>query len=334
MAEAILLVILLALALYAVLGGADFGAGIAEVWLPREDRAHVDAALLPVWEANHVWLVLAVVLSFVAFPRVFSVASTYLHLPILFVLLGIVARGSAFTFRHYDPGLGALEAWYTWVFRIGSVLAPFFLGVIAAALVQGSLVLDPARGFFAAFVEPWLTWFCAASGVFTCALFAFQGAALLAAERGVGGAALPYLRLSRRLHVAAIASGAWVLLCAYRADLAWFRQLIARPACVIAFVVATSLIPLIAYAFAHGRPWLLRLASGAQLCCVLGAFFGAQYPLLLRHEAGGITLAEAAAPAETLNTLAWALGIGLLLIAPSLVYLLRVYKGQPEKKSL
>lgn len=331
MPEAILAVMLLAAALYAVLGGADFGAGIVEVWLPREDRGRVDAALLPVWEANHVWLVLVAVLAFVAFPSVFSLASTYLHIPILLVLLGIVARGSAFTFRHYDPGPGRLETWYTWAFRFGSMLTPFFLGVIAAALVQGRLVLDPGRGFYAAFVAPWATPFCAATGLFACTLFAFQGAALLAAEQASRGEPLPYLRLSRRLHFAAIAAGALVLAVGYVNELPWLRELVSRPVPLTALVLATALIPVVAYAFGHGRPWLLRVASGAQMVCVLGGFFGAQYPLLLVHEGGGLTVREAAAPAATLETMAWALVIGLLLIVPSLGYLLRVYKAQPKQ---
>src|SRR4051812_37616275 len=103
MAELVLLVMLVSITLYAVLGGADFGAGMIELFLGRNGTKHVDAALLPVWEANHVWLVLLIVLAFVGFPQLYSVVSTFLHVPILLVLLGIVARGSAFTFRHYDP---------------------------------------------------------------------------------------------------------------------------------------------------------------------------------------------------------------------------------------
>ena len=331
MAEIVLTVMLVAAVLYAVLGGADFGAGIIEFFLPSAEREHVDAALLPVWEANHVWLVLVAVLSFVAFPQVFSVVSTYLHIPILLVLLGIVARGSAFTFRHYDPQPGPLVPWYTWAFRGGSVLTPLFLGIIAGAIVQGRITLDPRPDFYAAFVAPWNTPFCWAVGAFTCALFAFQGAALLAAEQGEHGSPLPYVRVARVAHLAAIVAGAFVVLAAYRENLAWLREFPRRPVSIAFLVFATVLIPVVARAFQHGRPWLLRLASAAQVLGVLGGFFGALYPVLLVHDQGVLTVHGAAAPASTLRAMLWALGIGLALILPAFAYLLRVYKGQAAR---
>jgi hypothetical protein len=42
--------------------------------------------------ANHVWLILVVVLLFTAFPAAFAAASIALHMPLTLLLLGIVAR--------------------------------------------------------------------------------------------------------------------------------------------------------------------------------------------------------------------------------------------------
>jgi len=136
MAELVLLVLGVAATLYAVLAGADFGAGVLEVFLDDEASHRVDVALAPVWEANHVWLVLVVVLAFVGFPEVYATSTTYLHLPLLGVLLGIVLRGTAFTFRHYDPSPGAWSRAYTMVFRASSLVTPLFLGITAAAVVE------------------------------------------------------------------------------------------------------------------------------------------------------------------------------------------------------
>jgi cytochrome d ubiquinol oxidase subunit II len=327
MAEALLLVMLVAAALYAVLGGADFGVGIIEPWLGPDHQRDVDAAILPVWEANHVWLVLVVVLAFVGFPALFVTVSTYLHLPLLGLLLGIVARGSAFTFRHYDPAPGAaLRSWYSWAFRAGSLLAPLCLGIILAACVQGTLETDAARGAYALFVAPWNTAFCWASGLFVCALFAFQGAALLAAEHAARGAPLPLLRLARRLHAGAVGCGALVLASAAAGEVPWFRALWTQPLGWGSLLVASLLIPLVAYAFHRGRPWLLRLAVGAQVTSVLVGLFGTEYPTLLRLRGFTLSVADAAAPPATLRGLAIAVGIGLLLILPAFAALLRVYK--------
>jgi cytochrome d ubiquinol oxidase subunit II len=347
MAELVLLVLLTSLVLYAVFGGADFGVGIIEPFLPPEARAQVDHALLPVWEANHVWLVIAAVITFVAFPPLFSTIATYLHIPILCLLLGIVARGSAFTFRHYDPASSEANAhhtWYSWVFWGGSVLAPLFLGVMAAALVQGELPDAgqppgniPAASFYACFVAPWNTPLCWLTGLFTVALFAFEGAALLAAERGAERAAtaqgpLPLLLLTRRLHLLAIVMGALVLGWVWLSGLAWIRAFFTRPLSLGCLVLATLLVPVVAWSFREGRVWTLRLATGAQMSAILLGCFGAHFPVLIRFAHGNtLELRDASAPEHTLWPLLIALGVGLALIGPSLVYLFKVFKSEPAR---
>jgi cytochrome bd ubiquinol oxidase subunit II len=323
MAEFVLSVLLLSLVIYAVFGGADFGAGMIEPFVGGE---HVEVALAPVWEANHVWLVLAVVLAFVGFPAFYAQATTQLHLPLLGALLGIVARGTAFTFRHYDPNPGALARWYTVAFRAASMLTPLCLGICIAALAAARFPTVPALGFYAVYVAPWNTAFGWTTGVFVCALFAFEGAALLSAEQALHGLPLPHLPLARLTHALAIASGAVVFVTAYLQKLPWFRQLLASGWSLLALGLGTLLIPVVARAFDHGRPWLLRAASAAQVACVLVGYFAAQFPVLMRLDTQDLTYQRAAAPDATLRTLIWALLVGLALILPSLAYLIRVYK--------
>lgn len=326
MAEFVLIVLLIALVMYAVFGGADFGAGMIEPFIYERD--HIDVALAPVWEANHVWLVLALVLAFVGFPELYALITTHLHLPLLGALLGIVARGTAFTFRHYDPDPGALDPWYTLLFRAGSLLTPLFLGMCMAATAAGRFPTDPSAGFHALYIAPWNTPFCWATGVFVCALFAFEGAALLSAEQALHGLPLPNEGLSRSMHFLAILCGAAVFLTAYMEHIPWLGQLLASGWGVAAMVVATALIPVVARAFDRGHPWLLRCAMVAQVGCVLFGFFAAQFPVLLRLDTRDLTYLDAAAPPATLRALIWALGVGLALIVPGLVYLIRVYKQQ------
>src|SRR5262249_5366166 len=100
------LVMMTALSLYVLMGGADFGGGVWDLLAsgPRRDqqRALIEKALGPIWEANHVWLILVVVLLFAAFPPAFSAITIALHAPLTLFLVGVVFRGSAFTFRTYD----------------------------------------------------------------------------------------------------------------------------------------------------------------------------------------------------------------------------------------
>jgi cytochrome d ubiquinol oxidase subunit II len=330
MAEFVLAVMLVALVLYAVFGGADFGVGIIEPFIRERDG--IDGAIAPVWEANHVWLVLALVLAFVGFPEFYALTTTYLHLPLLGVLFGIVARGTAFTFRHYDPAPGKLAGWYNVAFRAGSVLTPLFLGICMAATASGHFPTDPEAGFYAWYIAPWNTPFAWATGLFVCALFAFEGAALLSAEQALAGLPLPNVGLTRFTHVLAIASGALVFSIAYFENLPWLRELLSSGWALGALTGGTLLIPTVASAFDRGRPWLLRIAMGAQVSCVLFGFFAAQFPVLLRLDTRLLTYQDAMAPAATLRTLIWALIVGLLLILPGFVYLIRAYKANPHAR--
>ena len=88
--------------LYLLLGGADFGAGIIELFSRKSERATTRKtmyeAIGPVWEANHMWLIIAIVILFVGFPIIYTTVSVYLHIPLVCMLLGIIARGTAFVF--------------------------------------------------------------------------------------------------------------------------------------------------------------------------------------------------------------------------------------------
>src|SRR6266550_2499248 len=153
--------IVVALNGYVLLGGADFGGGVWDLFASgsRRDRqrALIAEAIGPIWEANHVWLIIVVVLLFTCFPAAFARLAITLHIPLSLMLIGIVLRGSAFTFRsHYGPGHGqdggeaarASEHWGR-VFAIASVGTPVLLGLCVGALAAGALPV-PGRAGFAA----------------------------------------------------------------------------------------------------------------------------------------------------------------------------------------
>src|SRR2546429_2801094 len=101
--------------LYATFGGADFGAGFWDLTAGgaergRRPRALVDRAIGPVWEANHVWLIFALVVLWTAFPPAFAAVMTTLYIPLGLAALGIVLRGSGFAFRKVAAGLSGKRA--------------------------------------------------------------------------------------------------------------------------------------------------------------------------------------------------------------------------------
>ena len=133
------------------------------------------------WEANHVWLILAVVILFTGFPKAYSVLSVTFHIPLTLMLIGIVLRGCAFTFRHYDAVRDGSQRYYSAIFIASSFLTSLMLGIVAGGMLLG-VSSPPEAGFYVAFVRPWANLFCFAVGVFTCVLFAFLAAVYLVGE--------------------------------------------------------------------------------------------------------------------------------------------------------
>jgi len=173
-------VILAALTAYVLLGGADFGGGVWDLLAsgPRKARQRdlIAHAIGPVWEANHVWLILAIVLLFTCFPRAFATMAVGLHVPLTLMLIGIVLRGSAFVFQSYGGGGGR-------VFATASLVTPVLLGICVGAVASGTVWFGVRDGtFVTSFIRSWFTPFAFAVGIFTLACFAFLAAVYLTLE--------------------------------------------------------------------------------------------------------------------------------------------------------
>src|SRR5687768_522454 len=209
-AEVTAWVVVVALNAYVLFGGADFGGGVWDLFAsgPRQERqrALVANAIGPIWEANHVWLIVVVVVLFVCFPIAFSGLATILHIPLSLMLVGIVLRGSAFVFRAYSYGPRAEQRRWGHVFAVSSLITPIVLGICVGAVVSGTVgdalaKIDPGPDFplgglpptrsaapppdwtFASlYVTPWLTGFSVAVGAMTLALFSFLAAVYLTVE--------------------------------------------------------------------------------------------------------------------------------------------------------
>ncbi len=350
----------LSLVAYALFGGADFGAGVVEMTLltPRRRQARqvLEKTLSPVWEANHIWLILAVVILFMGFPAAYALMSKALHLPLTAVLLGIVARGTSFTFRHYDEGSdddgGSREAhpWYSWTFRLASFWTAFWLGVTLAGLSSGrtplGLVTGAPVGFYAAYVAPWFHIHASLVGLFTVALFAFLASIYLVGESQDVDIRTRFARRARAFLFTAIPLGAAVFLHAQHAGLGLIDRFLERPSAMVFLgLSATSLVVLesgLRLAAKPGTvmrrrfPWGLRLLAGLQGMAIVSAWLLVQYPNLMTLEDGAaLDLYAAAAPPSTLKALAGALWAGAVLILPALFWLYRVFSGvrAPESRT-
>ncbi len=313
-------VLMIALVIYALTGGADFGGGVWELFSygPRKagQRQVIAGALAPIWEANNVWLVLVVVMLFVAFPRAFAVLSIALHIPLTLALLGIVFRGSSFTFRHYDPEGEADRRTRRWglQFAVASVLTPIMLGVCVGTVVSGRAVTE--QGAPGSFLHSWLHPFPACMGLFTLALFAYLAATYLTLETEDRG-----LQDDFRAR-ALVAAGACCLLAFVGRTLA--PRLLVPLELPISLEILTGLVGLGAVACLWQRRfWLARALAALQVVCVLWAWGVAQFPYLVPP---ALTFHGTAAPTAVLRMMIGALALGAFLLLPSFVYLYRVFK--------
>lgn len=325
---ALALVMLGALVIYALTGGADYGGGMWDLFASgrraERQRAVIEHAIAPIWEANHVWLILVVVVLFTAFPPAFAVMMTALHIPTTLILVGIVLRGSAFAFRKYDPeGDRAHRRWST-VFGVSSVLTPFFLGLTLGALATGDIRAEGSRvttGFFSG----WTTPFALACGVFAQALFAFLAAVYLTVDaEGEPDVQEDFRRraLVTGVALAPIAFGVFALAgggapVIFRGLTDWWAPLL---------LLATSVCAVGALAALWKRRFgAARLAAAGQVALILVGWGLAQSPYLVVPD---VTLEAAAAPALTLRLLLWALALGAVVLFPSFAYLFYVFRRE------
>ena len=315
--------------LYTLLGGADFGAGIIETFAGRREEVTISKAIAPVWEANHVWLILAVVILFTGFPSVYSSISLVLHIPLMMVLLGIIFRGSAFTFRNYDVLRGKVHKYYTFLFRISSFITPLFLGMVLGAMILGRITFDTSKSFYEVFVAPWLNVFCISMGIFSACLFAYISATFLVGETKIDRERKMFVRFSKRLMAVTMFTGFIVFLTAEFEGHNLLRQFLKSIPSVVMLVLATVLCPVIWHFLnkQKNKTVYLRIGVGIQVALILIGWFFIQFPVLVEVKNGEqLTFFNTRAPYATLYQLLIALLVGLVLVIPGFVYLFRVFK--------
>ena len=331
LAEVIAALLALSLNAYVLLGGADFGGGVWDLLArgPRRARQRelIAHAIGPIWEANHVWLILVVVLAFTCFSPVFARIMTVLHIPVSLMLVGIVLRGSAFTFRSYDDEHDAAQRRWGRIFSSASLLTPLLLGVCIGAVASGRVVAPTQGTFVERFVEPWLTPFALGVGLLTVALFAFLAAVFLTMETREPELVEDFRRRAIGAGLAVFVASMAVLLLAFREAPLMTAGLVSS-GWAVPLHLATGISALAVFATLWYRRYALaRVLVGLQVSCIFWGWTASQYPYLVPPD---LTIEAAAAPAITLKITLWALAGGTLVLAPSLIYLFWVFKREPD----
>lgn len=321
-----------ALTFYLLLGGADFGAGIW-TWFAtgpsgQSQRALIDRAIGPIWEANHVWLIIAVTILFTAFPPAFALISTRLHIPLTLMLIGIVLRGTAFAIRTHDISsrpdgfTGAPPVWHK-VFALSSLFTPAMLGLILGAIASGRAG-GPTDTFWEAFVAPWLARFPIAVGLLTTALVAYLAAVYLIMESPDRTTKTLFRRRAIAAWCFVIGLSALALYWSKAGAPEIYRGLAGtlwgRLTVVLTFTTLAGGL----WALLAERDALARLLAAGGAVAMLWGWASSQFPFLVEPS---VTIYDAA-PQGTLTLLLLSLLGGSVVLFPFLLYLYRLFKGE------
>jgi cytochrome bd ubiquinol oxidase subunit II len=317
---------LVGLALYTVLGGADFGAGFWQLVAGRgkqadEVRDEAHHAMAPVWEANHVWLIFVLTVVWTAYPAAFGSIASTLSIPLFIAGVGIVMRGGAYALRSGTRTAGEQRRVDT-VFALSSVLTPFALGTVIGAIASERVHVGNPGG---SLVTSWLNPTSIAIGVFAVASGAYTSAVFLSGDAEREGERTLAERFRVRALGAGLAAGAVaiaaLIVLHFDAERIFRRltQGVGLPALVASVIAGIATLALVW----RRRYEPARYLAAVAVAATIAGWALAQNPVFLH----GLTIREAAAGHDTLVAVVVSILVGALLLFPSLALLFRLTLG-------
>ena len=319
-ADAVAIVLWIGATMYAVFGGADFGAGLWSLLAGGGDRGRrprelIDWAIGPVWEANHVWLIFVLVVLWTGFSSAFEAIFSTLFIPLSLAALGIVIRGSGFAFHKAARRVRG-RAVSQELFGAASMLTPFFMGTVVGAIAGGRVPVGNATGDA---VTSWLNPLSIVIGALFVATSAYLAAVFLVSDSRRAGAPDLERYFTTRALIAAIVTGGLAAagLVLLHSDARYVYDGLTGdglPLVILSLVCGIGVLVLLRRGARRGaRP----LAVGA-VAAVIWGWGVAQHPYLLPQT---LTIADGAAPSATLTGVLIVFGVAVVLVLPSLALL-------------
>ncbi len=266
----------------------------------------------PVWEANHVWLIFVLVISWTAYPTAFGSIASTLVVPLFIAGIGIILRGTAYAMRS-GVVTAREERAVGWLFSLSCLLTPFALGAAIGGIASGRVPVGNAAGNL---VTSWLNPTSIAVGIMAVVFAAYMAAVYLAADAQRLRdpdlvAAFRERALVAGAVAGAVAAGGLVVL---RFDArSLFDDLVGGaglPALVVSVVAGVATLALV-----RGRRYEpARFAGALAVAAIIAGWGLAQSPDVLP----GLTIDEAAAGRPTLWATIIATLLGSAILFPSL----------------
>jgi cytochrome d ubiquinol oxidase subunit II len=327
--DAFLGVLGLGLIAYALLGGADYGAGLWDLVAGGDQagapqRARIEHSIGPVWEANHVWLIFVITLFWTGFPPAFAAFASTLYIPLTLVALGVIARGAAFAFRKASTELWQ-QRLFGAAFAVSSVVTPFFLGAIAGALASGRVPPGLAAGDI---VRSWWNPTSVLAGVLAIATTAYLAAVYLTRDAERAGEVQVAEQFRLRGLIAGVVAGALALVGPFVlfADAPHFAEELTGSG--FPELIASAVFGVASLVLLWRRRYVaVRVTAALAVAAIILGWGIAQYPELLP----GLTAQEAAADPAVLRAALAALAVGALVLIPSMVWMFVLFQREPDR---
>ena len=316
-ADAVAGVLWVGATLYAVFGGADFGAGFWSLFAGRGERGErarslIDWAIGPVWEANHVWLIFLLVVLWTAFSVAFSSIMSTLFIPLGLAALGIVLRGSGFAFHNVARRTRNRHLAER-VFALSSILTPFFMGAVVGAIASGRVPVGNAEGDA---VTSWLNAVSLLTGALFVATGAYLSAVFLVSDAHRAGDPDLERYFTVRAIGAALVTGAIAVagIFVYRADARYIYDGLTGDGLPLVILSALCGLGVLTLLWRGVRRGTRALAIGA-VAAVIWGWGVAQFPYLLPET---LTISEGASAGATLEAVLIVFGVAVVLVLPAL----------------
>jgi cytochrome d ubiquinol oxidase subunit II len=325
-------------AIYVVMDGFDFGAGILHLVVAKtnEERREVLGAIGPLWDGNEVWLLAGGGSLFLAFPKVLAAGFSGFYLAMWLVVWSLMLRGISIEFRsHVEDGLW--RHFWDGTFAVSSMVLPVLLGAALGNVLRG-VPLD-ATGYFG--MPLWtdfrlgahpgvLDWYTVLIGVFALVTVAAHGSLFLAwktegpvHDRSKGLAMTLWGLVAAMWMVASYATAV--------VNPGIFRNLPAAPLAWVASVVFLAGLGLVFVGIKRERFLMAFLGSGAFILGLLAASAACVYPVMLKSTldpAFDLTALNASVGAYGLRSgLVWWL-LGFPIAVGYVVFLFRFHRGK------
>jgi cytochrome bd ubiquinol oxidase subunit II len=322
--------------LFALAGGADFGAGFWSLLARRGERATeqqqlIERSIGPLWEANELWVVVSAVILWSAFAPAFAAYGTALFIPFVLAIAGILLRGAFLAFRiEAQEEAPRAYRFFGEIFGSMSIATPFFLGAAAGAIASGRLRLDenelPVDGYF----QPWLGSFPIIVGLLGVVTCVYLSAIYLTIDAADNEPLQEDFRI--RGIIAGVALGVLgviaIPITRAGAPYMWEGLAPGLPASILMIVAAVFLATSLVLLFIR-RYWFARAAAIVQVVAVFCAWALAQYPYLLVPD---ITIQDAASPRPVLVAMSILIIAYVVVLGPALWLLFRLFKSHTSGK--